>query len=117
MKKLLKESVLEKRQAYWKNILSDYKQSGLHQEKFCLQKELSLHRFKYWYYKFKDKEPSDSLDKKEILLPSMNFVEVKLTENNTENIYLEVEVDNRFKIKLMPDFNEAILLRFVKAVS
>ena len=44
---------LTPKQAHWKSVIDEWRDSGLTQKSFCQQRDINLHAFGYWIKKFR----------------------------------------------------------------
>jgi hypothetical protein len=91
-----------KRQKYnWNVIISDWEKSGISQAKYCKLKNLNQNLFSKWKIKLGDQE-------------GINFVEVKLSEQKTEQgLYIQID---KCTIKVNPDFNKDLLKEVLEII-
>ena len=130
MTKLMKK---RKDNVNWQDVIVDYKRSHLTQRQFCLERDLNIGRFGYWYRRYKkDNElkgltdGGDAVNKSEIKFVELNVLNdhnnTGIRDNNHTSLppkksYLTLKIDNRFKIRLPVDFDERILSKLVKVIS
>ena len=95
---------------FWKGHIARWKESGRSQIDYCIENNLSRHRFTYWKCKENKKEVS-----------SVRFIPVvarpfnKSIENKTEPI--KVQVGGIFRIEVGEGFCSETLTRLIKTLS
>ena len=77
---MAKDAALEDK---WKQRVEEYRQSGLSIRDWCRKNKFKETTFKYWIYKFNNSEQNSSsanTDFAEVLLPSANINDKKISE-------------------------------------
>lgn len=116
---------------YWQRIFVEWRQSGMAQRTFCVEKELSYTTFYYWYRKLILKHGSEkkTAGRKQARLP---FTEVVLVETDpgpspknhgvdcqggcSEAAWYEISLPRERRIRMSADFEEAVLVRLVRVL-
>jgi hypothetical protein len=94
-------------QKEWELRIADYKASGLTQSKWCEENNLTLHQFKYWFYKIERKKTSSQ---------KSNWVSVTLDENTQDmSETLRIKI-GQASIEVKPGFNPSLLADVIKVL-
>jgi hypothetical protein len=105
------------RQAYWRDQLLQWAQTGISQRQFCRQRELSPHAFTWWKAKFRDELnlPYRVVRKRSSKNSSSQFLELKVFNTKLEPKYEVVLVNNR-TIRVGDRFDPESLKQLMKVV-
>jgi len=105
------------RQAYWRDQLLQWAQSGVSQRQFCRQRDLSPHAFTWWKAKFRDELhlPYRVVRKRSSKNSSSQFLELKVFNTKLEPKYEVVLVNNR-TIRVVDRFDPESLKQLIKVV-
>lgn len=98
---------------YWKGHIERWKESGRRQIEYCLENNLSRHRFTYWKCKGdknNDKEVSRTRFIPVVTRPAI----IRSLQRNTEP--LKVQIDERYRIEVGEGFSEVTLTRLIKTL-
>lgn len=98
------------KEEYWKGHIARWKESGQSQIDYCLENNLSRHRFTYWKCKWNKKEVSPVR-----FIPVVARPYKKSIENKTEPI--KVQVGGIFRIEVGEGFCGETLTRLIKTLS
>ena len=118
---------------YWAGIVEEWRQSGMAQKTFCLEKQLSYSAFYYWYRKLAEFPPDARSEEKSAGRdnPKLTLDEVVLVEtergsspgslgDGQGNCYgaacYEISLCSNRRICLGADFEEAVLVRLVRVL-
>ena len=118
MKTQIKESSSPtERQAFWRDQLQQWAQSGMGQKQFCKQRGLSPHAFTWWKAKYRDELnlPYRAIKKSTGKNSKGRFVEVKLSSHIPDLLY-EVVLANKRSIRVTKGFDPGVLKRLISAV-
>ena len=118
MKTQLKESSSPtERQAFWRDQLLQWAQSGMGQKQFCQQHGLSPHAFTWWKAKYRDELhlPYRAVQKSTGKDSKNHFVEVKVSSHMPELLY-EVVLANRRSIRVTKGFDPDVPKNLITAV-
>ena len=118
MKTQIKESSSPtERQAFWRDQLLQWAQSGMGQQQFCRQRGLSPHAFTWWKAKYRDELnlPYRAVKKSSGKNSKNHFVEVKVPSHVPELLY-EVVLTNRRSIRVGRRFDPNVLKKLITAV-
>jgi hypothetical protein len=118
MKNQIKEtSSPTERQAFWRDQLLQWAQSGMGQRQFCRQRGLSPHAFTWWKVKYRDELnlPYRAIKKSSGKNSKNRFVEVKVSSQMPELLY-EVVLANRRSIRVTKRFDPDVLKKLIAAV-
>jgi hypothetical protein len=115
--RLTKSSSRLERQAYWREQLLAWAQSGVSQKQFCQQRDLSPHAFTWWKAKYRDELnlPYRTVRKSLGKDSRHGFLEVKVCNSKPELLY-EVVLGNHRTIRVGDRFEPESLMRLIKAV-
>jgi hypothetical protein len=105
------------RQAYWRDQLLQWAQSGLSQRQFCQQRGLSPHAFTWWKARYRDELnlPYRAIKTAAKKKHKQRFVEVKVSSHMPELLY-EVVLANRRSIRVTKRFDPEVLKKLMTAV-
>jgi 23S rRNA-/tRNA-specific pseudouridylate synthase len=105
------------RQAFWRDQLLQWAQSGMGQKQFCRQRGLSPHAFTWWKAKYRDELnlPYRAVHKSSSKHSKNHFVEVKVSSHKTESLY-EVVLSNGRSIRVTKQFDPDVLRKLIAAV-
>jgi len=115
---------------FWRGIFEQWRQSGKAQRTFCLEKQLSYYTFYYWYRKLvfargSEEKPTGG---KQARMP---LAEVLLVEPERGSspmspgadhdgsggvAWYEISLPRGHRIRVGADFEEAVLVRLVRAL-
>jgi len=95
---------------YWKGHIERWRESGQSQIDYCLENNLSRHRFTYWKCKENKKEETPVR-----FIPVVARPYNKSIENKTEPI--KVQVGDIFRIEVGEGFCGETLTRLIKTLS
>jgi hypothetical protein len=118
METQFKESLsLTERQAYWRDQLLQWSQSGMSQKQFCRQRDLSPHAFTWWKAKYRDELnlPYRAVQKRSAKNSKHQFLEVKVFSPKLEPMY-EVVLGNHRTIRVGDRFDPESLKQLIKVV-
>ena len=118
MKTQIKESSSPtERQAFWRDQLLQWAQSGMGQKQFCQQPDLSPHAFAWWKAKYRDELnlPYRAVKKSSGKSSKNHFVEVKVSSRMPELLY-EVVLANKRSIRVAKRFDPDVLKKLITAV-
>jgi len=118
MKTQIKESSSPtERQAFWRDQLLQWAQSGMGQKQFCRQRGLSPHAFTWWKAKYRDELnlPYRAVKKNPDKNSKNHFVEIKVSSQMPELLY-EVVLGNRRSIRVTKRFDPGVLKKLITAV-
>jgi hypothetical protein len=118
METQLKESPSPtERQAYWRDQLLQWAQSGISQKQFCQQRDLSPHAFTWWKAKYRAELnlPYRAVRKSASQGRKHGFVEVKVFNSEPEPLY-EVVLTNQRSIRVGDRFDPERLKQLIQAV-
>jgi hypothetical protein len=104
------------RQAFWRDQLLQWAQSGMGQRQFCRQRGLSPHAFTWWKAKYRDELnlPYRAVAKSSGKNSKNCFVEVKLSSHIPELLY-EVVLANKRSIRVTKQFDPNVLKKLIIA--
>jgi hypothetical protein len=105
------------RQAYWRDQLLQWAQSGMSQKQFCRQRDLSPHAFTWWKAKYRDELnlPYRAVQKRSGKNSKHRFLEVKVFSPKLEPMY-EVVLGNNRTIRVGDRFDPESLKQLMKVV-
>ena len=105
------------RQAYWREQLLQWVQSGVSQKQFCQQRDLSPHAFTWWKARYRDELnlPYRVVRKRSGQDGKHRFFEVKVSSPRSELLY-EVILANQRSIRVGDRFDSENLKQLIKAV-
>ncbi len=105
------------RQAYWREQLHEWAQSGVSQKQFCQQRDLSPHAFTWWKARYRDELnlPYRAVRRSSGKDSKHRFLEVKVSSPGSELLY-EVVLGNHRVIRVGDRFDCESLTRLIKAV-
>ena len=105
------------RQAYWREQLVQWAQSGMSQKQFCEQRDLSPHAFTWWKAKYRIELnlPCRAVRKRSSKDHKHGFLEVKVFNSQPELLY-EVVLVNCRTIRVGDRFDIESLKRLIQAV-
>jgi hypothetical protein len=118
MKTQIKESSSPtERQAFWRDQLLQWAQSGMGQQQFCRERDLSPHAFTWWKAKYRDELnlPYRAVKKGPSKKSKNHFVEVKVPSHVPELLY-EVVLTNKRSIRMTKRFEPDVLKKLITAV-
>ena len=118
MKTQIKESSSPtERQAFWRDQLLQWAQSGMGQKQFCQQRDLPPHAFTWWKAKYRDELnlPYRAVTNSSGKNSKNNFVEVKVSSPMPELLY-EVVLANKRSIRLTKRFDPDVLKKLITAI-
>lgn len=106
----------------WKEVMLDWRRSGMRQREYCQSKQISYWSFKSWRVKLKRQRFMNSLATKNVPKPDSGFIPIKVTEpQNSQpsklNIISEISIKTKqgHEIKLSSDFNEGMIVKLLRA--
>lgn len=102
-KTLLKSGKREAKQSYWKQLIQNWRDSGLTQVQFCKENQLKKPTFMYWKSKFDQKEDAPTTLLPVSILPDR----VSLSPQSSSGVSLSI--GNRFTIHLESRFDTGTL--------
>ena len=105
------------RQAFWRDQLLQWAQSGMSQRQFCNQHDLSPHAFTFWKAKYRDELnlPYRAVRKRSDKNSRPRFLEVKVFDSKLEPKY-EVVLVNHRTIRVGDRFDPESLKQLMKVV-
>jgi len=105
------------RQAFWRDQLLQWTQSGMSQRQFCRQRGLSPHAFTWWKAKYRDELnlPYRAFKKSSGKNSKSRFVELKVSSHIPELLY-EVVLANRRSIRVTKQFDHDVLKKLIIVV-
>lgn len=118
MKTQFKESSSPtERQAFWRDQLLQWAQSGLSQRQFCQQRGLSPHAFTWWKARYRDELnlPYRAIKTAAKKKHKQRFVEVKVS-NTIPALPYEVVLANSRCIRVDEGFKPEVLTKLITAV-
>jgi len=113
-----KESLsLTESQAYWRDQLLQWAQSGLTQKQFCKERDLSSDAFAWWKSRYRDELnlPYGPVKTKLTKKYKHRFVEIKVSDDASILSY-EVVLANRRCIRVSERFDPEVLRKLITAV-
>ena len=118
MKTQFKESSSPtERQAFWRDQLLQWAQSGLSQRQFCQQRGLSPHAFTWWKARYRDELnlPYRAIKTATKKKHKQRFVEVKVS-NTIPALPYEVVLANSRCIRVDEGFKPEVLTKLITVV-
>ncbi len=105
------------RQAYWRDQLVQWAQSGMSQKQFCQQRDLSPHAFTWWKAKYRTELhlPYRAVRKRSSKDRKHEFLEVRVFGSKPELLY-EVVLANQRRIRVGDRFDAESLKQLIQAV-
>ena len=105
------------RQAYWREHLLQWAQSGVTQKQFCQQRGLSLDAFVWWKARYRDQLnlPYRAIKANSAKKHKQHFVEVKLSSRIPQLPY-EVVLANHRCIRVGERFDVDVLRKLIAVV-
>ena len=105
------------RQAYWRDQLLRWSESGLSQRQFCQQQGLSPHAFTWWKARYRAELnlPYRAVKKGSAKNITGRFVEVMVASHTPELLY-EVVLPNNRAIRLAERFDPDVLKKLITVV-
>ena len=67
-----------KRREEWEILVNDFISSGEKQKSYCLQKGISYHAFRFWYYKLLAEKNTDYLCTTKATIDKSDFINLKI---------------------------------------
>jgi len=92
------------RQAYWREKLQEYRQSGLSRREFCERKRIKTTALDYWFRRLRK------------LGASKELVELKVFTAQVSGSALEVVVGGKYRIAVCKGFDPHLLAEVVKTL-
>ena len=96
----------EQKEKAWKQILSDWRETGLSVVKYCDRNNISKHKFFYW--KKKIEAPKQTLS----IIP----FDANGTSSNRKDSSINVTINNRYKVDVTGNFNPATFKQVVEVL-
>lgn len=96
----------QSKQAYWRDQVSQWQESGLSQVQYCQNNHLNKHTFIYWKTKFERQQSKLSL-----LPVTVRANHRDLSSSNHSGIVLSF--NDRIRVQLEADFNPNTLSRLI----
>ena len=96
----------KEKQEYWNSHIEAWKQSGLSQIDYCIQNDLSKHRFTYWKCK-KHKESAPIKFVPVLPKPILSSFSIN------DTVPLKVIIGDRYRIEIGDGFSSDTLLRLM----
>jgi len=97
---------LERKRAYWKQHLENWRSSGLTQLAYCRQHDLKVHQFTYWKKRFVQTEAGITFVPVNIR-PADSMASVDSADS------LRLIVDGDLQIEITADFDPRLLRRLI----
>ena len=103
----------------WKQILIEYRQSGLSQIQFCKENNLSHYALRYWLYKgtkkTKKSDQDSSVVKEGLPINNQEFVEIDTSTLRGDHPIVELET-HRFTLKFYSGADASLIGSVIKEV-
>jgi hypothetical protein len=104
-----KSEQLERKRAYWKQQIENWRSSGMPQLAFCQEHDLKPHQFTYWKKRFVQTETG------------ITFVPVRIrhqihTSSAAATPSLRLIVDGDLQIEIRHDFDPQLLCKVIAAI-
>ncbi len=98
----------EQKYQLWAQRIADWHTSGLSQQIYCDQKQLTYSTFVYWRGRLKQDKDNNTKKKK------VNFLPVKLS-NDSDSI-LTLKINGQHSVVIAQDFDPDLLRKIIQAV-
>jgi hypothetical protein len=101
----------EQRNTHWRSLVEEQQQSGLSQKEFCKQRNLSLSKFVYYRYQFKE-------GNNKRVMKASSFVAVKVSgkENAVAPGEIKVSLPNGFQCSFPTHLDSIQIKRLVEVL-